>query len=310
MNANAFRKQAEGRWQEMEETLDRLDEGKATADEVAAFPARFRQVCGDLSLAQHRMYGLALCERINRLVIRGYEHLGRGTGGTWAHIREGIWREFPRLVRSEWRLLWLVTAFFWVPFWAIYASSYWDGRWIQAILSPQQMEQLEAGFGKDGSVAKLRDNFGSNFAMFAFYIRNNVGIDFRTFAGGMLAGVGTLFFVLFNGIVLGAASGYVAQEGDPSKFVNWVSGHSTPEFLGLLLSGMAGLRLGMGTLHPDRGPAIREAALRGGGHDGVGGFHRRVLVAATPSRPGEARVRPRADGAAGSVSGIRRREAQ
>lgn len=243
--------------------MDRLDAGKAGPEEAARLPAQFRQACADLSLAQHRMYGLALCDRLNRLVIRGYEHLGRTVAGTGSRLWQGIWRDFPRLVRAEWRLLWLVMACFWIPFLAMFASSYADARWIHAVLSPVEMEMMDRGFGKEGSVEKLRDNVGSNFAMFAFYIRNNVGIDFQVFAGGMLAGVGTLFFVLINGLAIGAASGYVAQEGDPTKFLHWISGHSAPEFLGLLLSGMAGLRLGMSLIHPgrySRGYALIQAA--------------------------------------------------
>lgn len=252
VNANSFQEQGEERWRSFEDTLDLLEENKALPENVARLPALFRQTCGDLSLAQSRMYGLTLCDRLNLLVIRGYQHLSRGLGGTWSRLGKGIWRDFPRLVRAEWRLLCVVMICFWIPFWAMFASSYADARWIHSVLDPSEMEMLDKGFGKTGGVEKLRDNFGSNFAMFAFYIRNNVGIDFQIFAGGMLAGVGTLFFVVFNGVGVGAAAGYVAQEGDPAKFLNWVSGHSVPEFAGLLLSGMAGLRLGMSLIRPGR----------------------------------------------------------
>lgn len=252
MNANAFQEQGNERWRAYEQALDRLEEHRAEPDDVARLPARFRQTCGDLSLAQHRMYGLALCDRLNRLVIRGYEHLNREGFGAWSRLWNGVWRDFPRLFRAEWRLMLVIMICFWVPFAGMFASSDADARWIHSVLGPEEMERLEAGFGKDGGFEKLRDNFGSNFAMFAFYIRNNVGINFRVFAGGILAGVGSLFFVIFNAIAVGAAAGYVVQEGDPAKFMNWISGHSAPEFAGLLLSGMAGLRLGMSLIRPGR----------------------------------------------------------
>lgn len=263
MNANAFQEQGNERWRAYEDALDRLEENRAGPDDVARLPSQFRQTCGDLSLAQHRMYGLALCERLNRLVIRGYEHLNREQSGTWSRIWNGVWSGFPRLFRAEWRLMLVVMICFWGPFLGMFASSYVDSRWVHSVLDPAAMERLEAGFGKDGGFAKLRDNFGSNFQMFAFYIRNNVGIDFRVFAGGMLAGVGSLFFVVFNGIAVGAAAGYVVQEGDPAKFVNWISGHSAPEFAGLLLSGMAGLRLGMSLIRPGRHSRVHALAAAG-----------------------------------------------
>lgn len=252
MNANAFQDQGEERWRAYQDVLDLLDEGKAQPGDVARLPGLFRQACGDLSLAQYRMYGLVLCERLNTLVIRGYEYLSGSAGHPWTRLWNGVWRDLPRLVRAEWRLMWVVMASFWIPFAGMFASSYADARWMHAVLAPETMEMLDAGFGKDGGFEKLRDNFGSNFAMFAFYIRNNVGIDFQIFAGGILAGVGSMLFLLLNGIGIGATAGYIVHEGDPAKFLNWISGHSAPEFIGLLLSGMAGLRLGMSLIHPGR----------------------------------------------------------
>ncbi|MEO0448553.1 MAG: stage II sporulation protein M, partial [Verrucomicrobiota bacterium] len=254
MNAKTFQRENRQRWGEMEEILTELDAGRADAEQARKLPSLFRQACGDLALAQHRMYGLTLCERINRLVIRGYDRMNRGLGGGWTRLIQGFWYDIPQAVRREWKLLWLVMIVFWLPFGAMYASGYFDARWIHSILGPESMESLEAGFGKEGDVASLRDNFGSDFAMFGHYVRNNIGIDLQVFAGGILAGVGTLFFVIFNAIAIGAAAGYVAQEGDPEKFVNWISGHVTPEFLGLLLSAMAGLRLGLGLIRRGRLP--------------------------------------------------------
>jgi uncharacterized membrane protein SpoIIM required for sporulation len=213
------------------------------------------------------MYGLWLCERINQLVIRGYQHLHRDRTNLWVTVWQGIAQDFPVMIRKEWRLFWLVNAFFWLPFWAVYVSSAHDMRWAAALLGPEQIDNLQRGFGKGEGFESVRDNFGSNFEMFAFYIANNVGIDFRTFAGGLLGGVGTLFFVIFNALVLGAAAGYIEQAGDMSKFLNWTSGHSAPEFLGMVFSAMAGLRLGLAMIRPGR--RTRRHALAEAGRQAV-----------------------------------------
>ncbi len=247
----------------METVLDQLDSGEASPGDSVRLPGLFRQACGDLSLAQYRMYGLALCERINRIVIRGYRHLHRDRSNLAAGLWRGIARDFPVLVRQEWRLFWLVMVFFWVPFGAVYWSSFHDMRWTASLLGPEAIASLQEGFGEGDGFAGHRDNFGSNFEMFAFYIANNVGIDFRTFAGGILGGVGTLFFVIFNALVIGASAGYVRQEGDMGKFLEWISGHSVPEFLGMLLSAMAGLRLGLALIRPGR-LTRRQALVKAG----------------------------------------------
>ena len=93
--------------------------------------------------------------------------------------------------------------------------------------------------------------------MFCFYIYNNVAIDFRIFAGGMAGGLGTLFFLLFNGLQLGAAAGYVDHACNPESFWTFVAGHSSFELLGMIVAGMAGMRLGLAILRPGRLPRVR-----------------------------------------------------
>lgn len=265
MKANTFKDRGKQKWNDLQGILDRFDQKCATEEDRKRLPGLFRRVCGDLSLARSRMYGLQLTEKLNDLVSRSYSHLHHQTLGLWGQFFKGIKETFPQTVRQEWRLLWLVNAFFWLPYIGIIIASYYDMRWIESLLGVEEMTQLQQGFGDGDGFSSFRDNFGSNFHMFAFYIRNNVGIDFKAFASGILAGVGTLFFVFFNALKLGAATGYVIQEANGGKFLEWVSGHSCPEFLGLLFSGMAGLRLGFALINPGqrtRVTALAHAAKR------------------------------------------------
>ncbi|RFC47475.1 MAG: putative membrane protein SpoIIM, required for sporulation [Verrucomicrobia bacterium] len=265
MKPSAFAERGEKTWKEVEEALNELDGTRGIVPSASRLPTLFRQVCGDLSLAQYRMYGLVLCERINGLVIRGYGHLNRDRSDLMRALRQGVLEDFPLLVRHEWRLFWLMMACFWLPFWGIYLSSFHDVRWMTSLLGAEALDQLQQGYGEEGGFHEMRDNFGSNFEMFAFYIANNVGIDFRTFAGGILGGVGTLFFVVYNGLHFGAATGYVQQEADIDKFMEWISGHSSPEILGMIFSGMAGMRLGLALIRPgqrSRRHSLAKAANR------------------------------------------------
>tara|TARA_R110002096_G_scaffold67332_12_gene163435 strand:+ start:7947 stop:8918 length:972 start_codon:yes stop_codon:yes gene_type:complete len=263
MNSNTFQNQNEDRWRDLEGVLDRLDQGKPEPEDAERLPGLFRQACSDASLAEHRMYGLSLSERLNRLVIRSYHHIHREVNHFWRRGWRFLGAELPQIVRKEWRLFWLTMLLFWAPFFAMVASSYFDQRWVESILSPEQMRMLQMGFGHDADVSDLRDNFGSNFAMFAFYIRNNVGIDLRIFAGGALFGLGTIFFVIFNGLAMGASTGYLMQAGDPMKFLNWTSGHATPELIGMIFAAMAGFKIGFAMIKPGRF-SRRDALVRSG----------------------------------------------
>ena len=68
MKRQTFEKANEAAWVELEQTVQTLEK-RTPSPNTAKLPQLFRQVCGDLALAQHRMFGRKLCERLNNLVI-------------------------------------------------------------------------------------------------------------------------------------------------------------------------------------------------------------------------------------------------
>ena len=66
----------------------------------------------------------------------------------------------------------------------------------------------------------------------------------------MLFGVGTIFYLLFNGVFLGAVAGHLTGLGYIETFWGFVSGHSSFELTAIMLSGAAGLRIGMALIAP------------------------------------------------------------
>ncbi len=257
MTPGDFEHQNAERWAEYERLVARVEGGKP-GPEAGQLPRRFHELCLDLSLAESRMYGSRITERLNALVIRGYEVIYRTRRGGWENVVAFLAVDFPRAVRSEWRLFWLCSAVFWLPFFAMMFSAEHDIRWIQAVLGADGMASMEQMYaGKEEQLSHLRSEYGSNFMMFCFYIYNNVAIDFRIFAGGMAAGLGSLFFVLFNGLQIGASAGYVNHACNPESFWSFVAGHSSFELLGMIISGMSGMRLGLAILRPGRLPRVR-----------------------------------------------------
>lgn len=257
MTSGDFEHRNLARWAEYEALVALMEKGKA-GPEAERLPNLFRELSLDLSLAESRMYSSHITERLNELVIRGYELIYQRQRSGWEKVIQFLAVKFPQTVRKEWRLFWLCNAVFWLPFFAMMLSAHHDIRWIQAVLGADGMASMEQMYGgKEAQLSHLRSEYGSNFMMFCFYIYNNVAIDFRIFAGGMVAGIGTLFFLLFNGLHIGAAAGYVNHACDPESFWSFVSGHSSFELLGMVLSGMAGMRLGLAILRPGRLPRVR-----------------------------------------------------
>jgi uncharacterized membrane protein SpoIIM required for sporulation len=260
MTSGDFEHRNQQRWEEYQRMVERL-ESSGVVPEVRQMPQRFRELCLDLSLAESRMYGAHVTERLNALVIRGHKLIYRQRRAGWSCVLAFVTGDFPRTLRREWRLFGLCNLVFWLPFLAMMLSSLHDIRWIQAVLGADGMASMEQMYGgREEQLTHLRSEYGSNFMMFCFYIYHNVTIDFRIFAGGMAAGLGTLFYLLFNGLHLGAAAGYVNHACNPESFWSFVCGHSSFELTGMVVSGMAGMRLGLAILHPGRLPRVRALA--------------------------------------------------
>lgn len=266
MNRQEFEAKHEPEWEEFEALLVAAEKQKSDVD-VGSLPSRFRKLCYDLSLAQYRMFGHRICERLNALAIRGYRVLHRKQESFAARSIKFLTTKFPQAVRREWKLALVVSCVFWIPLFFMWWAAEREIVWVEAILGSEGMASLDGMYGKNSNtVEHLRSEHGSNFEMFAFYIHNNVGIDFRLFAGGIFFGIGTLFFLIYNGVYFGAVLGYIYYAGDPEKLWRFVAGHSSFELLGMLVVGMAGLKVGFSILAPgnfSRGRAILKAGQAG-----------------------------------------------
>lgn len=254
MQGKEFEDKNAQRWEEYEQTVNALEKNAQGLD-VSRLPKMFREICTDLALARHRMYGMPMNERLNMLVIRGHKIIHRRAGGTWGKLLRFIAVDFPVAVRAEWRLLIVATLSFVLPLAGVaMAGFYWsDFSWVEAVLGADMMSQLDLMYGsEEDQIANLREEYGSNFMMFCHYIWNNIGIDFRIFAGGILACLVTLFFLIYNGVFFGAVIAYIHVACSKEAFYTFVAGHSSFELIAMVIAGMAGLRIGLGILHPGR----------------------------------------------------------
>lgn len=271
MTRAEFESRRRADWSELKRLLDamerRRERAKLTEDDIAALPGLYRAASEDLALTRHRGYGVDLAESLNTLCLRAYHHLHGSKSGLPRRIFVFLAVGFPRLVRAEAGVcLWAVALFF-GPFFLLMAAGFIAPEWVFAALPDDMRVQLEASFSADPESSDFGRDVESDVVMFGFYVRNNVGIAFRTFAGGILCGIGSIFFLVFNGVVLGAAFGYSFMAGFDRTFMAFTSGHGAPELIGIALSGAAGLRLGLAILKPGR--RTRALALKQDGRRAV-----------------------------------------
>ncbi len=256
-------------WQAFAATLDRLERraGAKTAaapPPVAEFPAAYRQLCQHLAIARARRYSGPLLDRLNQLALRAYQQIYRAPRRRgWAALHF-LAADFPRRVRADARLFWLCAVLFYLPLLGMGLAVHQAPELIYSLLSPETVAELESHYAP-GQGAVDRDA-ADDLAMFGYYIHNNIGIGFRTFAGGVLLGVGAVLMLLLNGLLIGAIAGYLTARGYIETFYTFVAGHGAFELTGIVLAGVAGLKLGWAVVAPGRWSrvaALRQAAAEG-----------------------------------------------
>jgi uncharacterized membrane protein SpoIIM required for sporulation len=231
MSQKGFQEKNARLWREVSQLLDVMDRGTPVTG-GDTFPARYRQICQHLALARHRRFSSEVIEGLNRLSLRGHQHLYARRFRPFQRVGDFIGRDLPRAVRREWKLVVLAIALFFGTGAAADVAVHLKPDLAYTILGPGMVAQLEM--------------------MFGFYIRNNIGIGFRTFASGLLLGLGSIFFLVFNGVFMGGAAGHIDVVGYGSTFYSFVIGHGAFELTAIALAGASGLKLGTAVLAPGR----------------------------------------------------------
>lgn len=231
------------------------------------FPVRYRRLCQQLSIAQQRGYSPLITDKLEELMQRGHHVLYRPPAPRWRRVVEFFLMEFPCILRKNYRYFWTSAFLFYVPFFGMIILLHYYPELVHSLMDDKQISEMEKMYDPANKFDSLGRTSGSDLAMFGYYIWNNVSIGFRTFASGFFVGLGTIFVLLFNGIFLGAVAGHLTVIGSGEPFWRFVVGHSGPELTAIVISGAAGLRIGMAIVAPGR--KKRVDSLIEAGIDGV-----------------------------------------
>jgi uncharacterized membrane protein SpoIIM required for sporulation len=242
-------------WEQFEQFLENPKSATFREEEM---PERYRRLCQSLALAADRHYSPTLVDRLNRLALRGHHALYQNRRRQTQRVVEFVLAGFPALVRREWRLVLAGMLLFFGPLAGLIAVLQLFPEFVHYLLAPEQIAGFHEMYDPASKRIGMREA-DTSLLMFGFYIWNNVRIGFQTFAGGLAFGVGSIWFLASNGVVLGAVAGYLTQIGYDATFWSFVAGHSSFELLAIVLSGAAGLRLGLAVIAP--GKSSRKAAL-------------------------------------------------
>jgi len=269
MRQEQFVARYQAEWQTLEQWLAQRGERPRQARRQAAheglddadFPQRYRRLCQQLALARRRGYSPQLVARLQQLMQQGHTLLYRTPRPQWQRALAFLFADFPQLVRSQARSMWVAAALFVVPLVGSFALILWRPELIHLLMDNARIAEFERMY--DPASPNLGRDSGTNWTMFGYYIMNNISIGLRTFAFGLIAGVGTVLVMLFNGVGIGSVAGHLQHIGHGDPFWRFVAGHGAFELTAIVIAGGAGLQLGMKLLAPGRRRRI-DALVEGG----------------------------------------------
>jgi uncharacterized membrane protein SpoIIM required for sporulation len=255
MDVTQFVQERRPDWERLDQLLNRAGRGLGRLGKVdlRQLGALYRQASSDLARAQSAAVDSELVEYLNTLVVRGHGIIYRPEQARLKNLWAFFSREFPQLVRQEWRPILLALLAAVLPaLWCFLMASL-DPQFIEAVTPPGLRERLDKG-----ELWVYRINPVKPVAS-SFIMTNNIAVTFTFFALGIAFGAGTLWGLVNNGIHFGTIAVIVGQTRMAREFWAFVVPHGALEIPAILIGGGAGFILGAALLFP--GDLSRKDAL-------------------------------------------------
>ncbi|AUW58206.1 hypothetical protein C1T17_08905 [Sphingobium sp. SCG-1] len=268
VNASRFRAAHQSDWEGLDLLLTRMEKRSVrslTDEDILALPLLYRSALSSLSVARETSLDRALVTYLEQLCTRAYFQIYGVPTSAVRQIRQFFARGWPIAVQALWRET--VACFLLTVAGAV--AGYWlvasDSSWFYSIIP----NAIAGGRDPSASVETLRATiYGKQesgmLATFAVYLfTHNSQIAIFAFALGFAFAVPTVLLLVYNGLMLGAMLAVFAQKGLGFGFAGWLAIHGSTELFAIMLSGAAGIRIGMAVAFPGRA-ARTEAAVDAG----------------------------------------------
>jgi uncharacterized membrane protein SpoIIM required for sporulation len=251
VNLDNFMAHREPSWRELQFVVNRAGAKGQRLDpaEIRHLGELYRATAADLAIARREFPTDAVTDRLNRLVSDArlvvYQR-PRDRNAFLHFVTTGYWQR----VRERPRLL-IVSALLLFGTWALCM------QW--AISDPASATRFIPA--ASGWTAPKINGVAHRGAVATYIIENNVQVIILALAGGIFAGLGTVAALVYNGAALGATAGLSIVDGNSRALFEWIPAHGFLELSCIVVSGMAGLRLGGAILAPGnrrRGAALIE----------------------------------------------------
>jgi len=238
---DAFVQSRQPRWAELDRLLDGRLLHRHDGVTIARVASLYRVVCGDLMRARGARYTPDLIAYLDRLVSRGHNAVYTSRSTRLPTFLRDVFFTFPQTLRKNWVFFALSCALFCIPLVVGLVGAYGSRDFATDVIPASQLQQMVDNYSTGFDEGRAT---GADTSMAGFYIRNNIGIAFRCFATGILFCLGSVFFLIYNGLVIGAVTGFVSAAGYGHNILTFMCGHAPFELTAILISGGAGLQMG------------------------------------------------------------------
>lgn len=220
-----------------------------TAEEVDNFARLYRLTCADLARARTLKLSPDVIDYLNNIVGQAHKFLYSFKPVRVSRLKRFFSEVLPGvLVRHKYYVL-ASALLFLLPYGLTFIICQADPEKASLLLPQNLLSQMADSYRNEMSAGR---GFSMSAFALTFYVQHNISIAFFSFAGGVLAGLGTIYFLIYNGITLGAISGYIVGLGYGDNFWSFVTAHSVMELTGLMVAGAAGLLLGYTIINSTR----------------------------------------------------------
>jgi len=271
VNASRFRAAHQADWERLERLVALVEKRSVRAlddDDLIAMPLLYRTALSSLSLARASSLDRALVDYLEQLCTRAYFQLYGVTDTGLAQLRRFFARTWPGAVRELWRETLASLALTVAAVLAGYLMVRSDPAWFYGLIPDAMAQGRDPAASAASLHATLHSSEQSMLTTFAtFLFTHNAQIAIFSFALGLAFGVPTVLLLLYNGLSLGALLAVFAGKGVGGPFACWLAIHGTTELFAVILSGAAGLRIGIALAFPGR--LAREDAAMAAGRQGA-----------------------------------------
>ena len=236
--------------------------GRLGIDGALSLASLYRSASADLAYARRRFPGDPVVARLEGLVTSAraalYARPARRSGRVRAFVFGGYWAQVAAL---RWELLFGCVFLFGAMaaglLWSIHDPGGALGL-MPAGLRPDVSHHFDPG-----DISAVASG-GLASAIFT----NNIRATALAFAGGIFLGIGTAALLIYNGLLIGIVAGVLSNSHQTERFFIYILPHGVLELSCIVVSGAAGLRMGMAMSRPAAQPGrrvARDGARRCGG---------------------------------------------